>query len=191
MGIVLSILKSSILSASPHHPLRAESITQNMASSRRSPNRRKLDVAPYFFIVVFLFASVTMYMNGTYINYPSVTLLETSLQDSLVGRSSGEVRDKDEVAGELAGLSCERYGGPPPEAAQDMVYWQDIPEGESRRGCGLWRRRVYLLVRDSRPSIDQDSDSDRVLSHTCHIFLLLIFRQSARQSAPPTPSSQQ
>jgi hypothetical protein len=137
-----------------------------MASSRRSPNRRKLDVAPYFFTVVLLFACVTMYMNGSYTNYPSVTVLETSLKDSVVSLSSGKVGDKDVVVRELAGLSCERYGGPPPEVAQEMVFWQDIPEGERRRGSGLWRGRAYLLVRDSRPIMNQDSDSDRVLSHT-------------------------
>ena len=27
----------------------------------------------------------------------------------------------------LAGLSCDAYGGPPQDVAQEMVYWQDIP----------------------------------------------------------------
>lgn len=27
----------------------------------------------------------------------------------------------------LAGLSCERFGGPPEEIAKEMVYWEDIP----------------------------------------------------------------
>ena len=27
----------------------------------------------------------------------------------------------------LAGLQCDRFGGPSPEAAQEMVYWEDIP----------------------------------------------------------------
>ena len=27
----------------------------------------------------------------------------------------------------LAGLSCEAFGGPAPEIAQEMVYWEDIP----------------------------------------------------------------
>ena len=27
----------------------------------------------------------------------------------------------------LAGLSCDAYGGPTDDKAQEMVYWQDIP----------------------------------------------------------------
>lgn len=27
----------------------------------------------------------------------------------------------------LAGLTCDKYGGPDEEAAQEMVYWEDIP----------------------------------------------------------------
>lgn len=27
----------------------------------------------------------------------------------------------------LAGLSCDAYGGPTNDKAQEMVYWQDIP----------------------------------------------------------------
>jgi hypothetical protein len=27
----------------------------------------------------------------------------------------------------LAGLSCEAYGGPPAQVAEEMVYWEDIP----------------------------------------------------------------
>lgn len=28
---------------------------------------------------------------------------------------------------QLAGLQCDKYGGPSQEAAQEMVYWEDIP----------------------------------------------------------------
>ena len=27
----------------------------------------------------------------------------------------------------VAGLNCDKYGGPSPEEAQEMVYWEDIP----------------------------------------------------------------
>ena len=38
--------------------------------------------------------------------------------------------DLDESLGNfsLAGLSCERFGGPSDAASQEMVYWSDIPQ---------------------------------------------------------------
>jgi hypothetical protein len=30
----------------------------------------------------------------------------------------------------LAGLKCDKYGGPSEEAAQEMVYWEDIPSDD-------------------------------------------------------------
>ena len=29
---------------------------------------------------------------------------------------------------QLAGLNCDKYGGPTPEVVQEMVYWEDIPD---------------------------------------------------------------
>lgn len=38
-----------------------------------------------------------------------------------------EMEEYDGKEHRLAGLSCEKYGGPSDEAAAEMVYWQDIP----------------------------------------------------------------
>jgi hypothetical protein len=38
-----------------------------------------------------------------------------------------ENHPKEEAVSSLAGLSCEKYGGPSREQAQEMVYWSDIP----------------------------------------------------------------
>lgn len=32
---------------------------------------------------------------------------------------------------QLAGLNCDKFGGPSEEAAQEMVYWEDIPSDAS------------------------------------------------------------
>jgi len=40
--------------------------------------------------------------------------------------AGGDDNEKDHHV--LAGLKCEKYGGPSDEIASDMVYWSDIPE---------------------------------------------------------------
>jgi hypothetical protein len=42
--------------------------------------------------------------------------------------ASGGTSTSDGTSGhQLSGLQCEKYGGPSPNAAQEMVYWEDIP----------------------------------------------------------------
>jgi len=47
---------------------------------------------------------------------------------------------------QLAGLSCERFGGPPDELAQEMVYWEDIPSDAAYRSPFQAKDRVQYLT---------------------------------------------
>lgn len=51
------------------------------------------------------------------------------LPNNAAGSSSSDsgIPPKEGGGHLLAGLSCKKYGGPSPESAQEMVYWEDIP----------------------------------------------------------------
>jgi len=40
---------------------------------------------------------------------------------------TGNLNEFNNVDHDVAGLSCEAYGGPSKEVAQELVYWEDIP----------------------------------------------------------------
>lgn len=43
---------------------------------------------------------------------------------------SGEVKETASVHSKLAGLQCDKWGGPSTESAAEMVYWSDIPSDQ-------------------------------------------------------------
>lgn len=123
---------------------------------RTPPQRRKENKWNQSFYCAFTLLSfslaTTLYWTGqnqlssTYSAGSVVTALESKLQDFVHGVGSAaqdlhklaeggwdsltenEQHPKDESNGApLAGLSCDVYGGPPDELAQEMVYWEDIP----------------------------------------------------------------
>jgi len=53
---------------------------------------------------------------------PSPAMIQKQQKD--LG-STGDATKGDSY--ELAGLSCDKYGGPPKDVAREMVYWRDIP----------------------------------------------------------------
>ena len=53
---------------------------------------------------------------------PSISKSSTSTASSQQGRG-----DTTPSAGKIAGLNCDRFGGPSEEIAAEMVYWRDIP----------------------------------------------------------------
>lgn len=46
---------------------------------------------------------------------------------------SASTKGNDANDNALAGLSCDAYGGPSNDVAQEMVYWQDIPSDRYER----------------------------------------------------------
>ena len=71
-------------------------------------------------ILVLLCAIATMMLN--------VHVLERQQQQQPKGTAS-TLKNFKKSGGvhEIAGLSCERYGGPSDEIAAEMIYWRDIP----------------------------------------------------------------
>jgi hypothetical protein len=57
------------------------------------------------------------------------SISEGGLKPSLSSSTTTSFAGVGEVEGSysLAGLSCEKYGGPAPDIAQEMVFWEDIP----------------------------------------------------------------
>lgn len=85
---------------------------------------RGTDLSLYFFITVLVFGSIALFLGGRQEELIKVQtsgtkqqLLQTFSQKSLPTNGTSK----------LAGLSCGAYGGPEDEAAQEMVYWHDIP----------------------------------------------------------------
>ena len=53
--------------------------------------------------------------------------LDHSAKEKDPGPVTGNLNEYDNVDHDIAGLSCEAYGGPSKEVAQELVYWEDIP----------------------------------------------------------------
>jgi hypothetical protein len=62
-----------------------------------------------------------------------------------VGSNNNVVIDNDNA---LAGLSCDAYGGPSNDVAQEMVYWKDIPSDRYEKTSTYTRmlKIVFVLV---------------------------------------------
>lgn len=67
-----------------------------------------------------------------------VSIIESYLKDSAQALSSSRQKGNDASiitheglknphATRIAGLNCDKYGGPSIDEAQEMVYWEDIP----------------------------------------------------------------
>jgi hypothetical protein len=72
----------------------------DVASNRRS---RISFLTKYFLIILLLFGCLLLALNNHFL-------------DTIEHRS--------------AGLNCDNWGGPSHDAAQEMVYWEDIPSDE-------------------------------------------------------------
>jgi hypothetical protein len=88
---------------------------------------RRINTATYFVVVLLTFSVFSLLQSSVYdasfeLRTPSEALRESFVQAGHSGED--EVHDDPD---HLAGLSCERYGGPSPQYAQEMIYWQDIP----------------------------------------------------------------
>ena len=103
----------------------------------------------YFLVILFLFAFFSLILNSrfTHLVVQDASVLETHLKGSvqiLTGdfpetpplhqskNAAGPSSTLDFVPANphsnlMAGLNCEKFGGPDREAAQEMVYWEDIP----------------------------------------------------------------
>jgi hypothetical protein len=128
-----------------------------MMAARRGSNKKGtvLNLSFYFVITVLGFAAFNTYLNAkSGISFLGTTssgtnsnsggqqnsILDTILQEfssySSSNNASPAATNSDRGDGKngdgginfrLAGLSCERYGGPSDEIAKEMVYWEDIP----------------------------------------------------------------
>jgi hypothetical protein len=113
-------------------------------------------ISKYFLVILLLFGVLSLVLNAHFINMivQDASILEINLKSSLssiLGESLTLPSEKiimsgvyegtmtksaeSDTAGEainehqhhVAGLNCEKWGGPSPDAAKEMVYWEDIP----------------------------------------------------------------
>jgi hypothetical protein len=89
-------------------------------------------------VIALLFGLLNLALNlrTTQFVEQDISVVEAILKESLSAFTSAKVADagsRQELhpdrhpSYKLAGLSCDAYGGPSPDVAQEMVYWRDIP----------------------------------------------------------------
>lgn len=124
-------------------------------TSSLTARRRKFDdgfsrslLTQYFMVTMFLFAFMLLGLNNRFTNTVMLSTMndmENHLQSSLgtpsmtkrpsstdgvlqtKAQSSTATSNTNQHEHRLAGLNCEKWGGPSDEEAQEMVYWEDIP----------------------------------------------------------------
>jgi hypothetical protein len=118
----------------------------DVASNRSS---RISFLAKYFLIIFLLFGCLLQALHSQFIDtiVKDTSIIEVHLKESrssIMDHKKGATRknqksihksdSRSENANEhqhrLAGLNCDKWGGPSHDAAQEMVYWEDIPSDE-------------------------------------------------------------
>jgi hypothetical protein len=103
-----------------------------------------MQLANYFLIVLCLFALLTLFLNGKVdpailaSTGGSTTLAAPAALEGFLQSSSSKNR--------LAGLSCQKYGGPSDKDAEEMVYWRDIPADNQHVSPFHQRKRAQYLT---------------------------------------------
>jgi hypothetical protein len=116
-------------------------IQQNNSTST---NNQVMQLANYFFIVLCLFALLTLFLNGKVdpailaSTGGSTTFAAPAALEGFLQSSSSKNR--------LAGLSCQKYGGPSDKDAEEMVYWRDIPADNQHVSPFHQRKRAQYLT---------------------------------------------
>jgi hypothetical protein len=103
----------------------------------------------YFLIILLLFGCLLLAFNNQFIDVivKDTSIIEVHLKESLssfmdrktgatrknqksIQRSDSRSENANDHQHRLAGLNCDKWGGPYHDAAQEMVYWEDIPSDE-------------------------------------------------------------
>ena len=103
---------------------------------RRKHQSSSFNVTNFFLclIVVFGFMTLALNLHISKENFLSLDSVSDFLKDQFTTEDKKFVDDPNEEDAAsfseghvLAGLNCDKYGGPPSDIAQEMVYWEDIP----------------------------------------------------------------
>jgi hypothetical protein len=93
----------------------------------------------YFLATLFCFACMSIMLNSRFAHMVAqdVSIIESYLKDSAHAISSRQNGNDVPIithaglenphAARVAGLNCDKYGGPSTDEAQEMVYWEDVP----------------------------------------------------------------
>jgi len=107
--------------------------------SRGQQQRRSaLNLALYFIVTVLLFAGCLIFLTGNINSQYSgilqqdadavlTKLSEFTGHEVVISDVNGGAADELPPNFQLAGLNCDRYGGPSEQVAKELVYWEDIP----------------------------------------------------------------
>ena len=98
---------------------------------RKASKTRAKGRFSFSFVVIFLFVCCFLSVGVTFFHGYFLHGLDSSTPSFLTING----KQRPIVASDLriAGLSCSAYGGPAAHVAQEMVYWQDIPEDSKHR----------------------------------------------------------
>lgn len=102
----------------------------------------------FFVILLALFSTLTLYVNQFDLEeLPTQKHIQLqSFTDGSTGKGNDDDADNvDPFLGNasLAGLSCERFGGPADSASHELVYWSDIPE-DNRHVSPFYQPNQFL-----------------------------------------------
>lgn len=79
----------------------------------------------YFLIILFAFACLSVLLSN---NIAHLVADDQSVIEAALKQSTGGVKSsRNEHANRIADLKCDKFGGPSVEAANEMVYWENIP----------------------------------------------------------------
>jgi GDP-fucose protein O-fucosyltransferase len=99
-----------------------------MVRLARKAVKRRLNTTAGLLGILVLGAAVALFLSSNDTLNRPLLLLEASPPASAPQTDNEEEDGDDDDVHRVAGLSCDKYGGPSTEAAvQEMVYWHDIP----------------------------------------------------------------
>ena len=119
--------------------INTRSISKGKVNSIKDGGRRRSKssfLSDYFLVITFIFAVFLVVWSSRFQHHGGLSTNHTEMmrmKASFVSAPSKTSRKRipNQHDHRLAGLNCEKWGGPSLEAAQEMVYWEDIPSDAS------------------------------------------------------------
>jgi hypothetical protein len=102
--------------------------TMASVATTNSPQKRRKRGLPIYTAAILLLICCFLTLGITFLHGSMLDTLASQNANHLDALVSNLHQGRGPLPSDLrvASLSCERFGGPSPEIAQEMVYWQDI-----------------------------------------------------------------
>ena len=97
----------------------------------QSKKRKKGGLYIAFVVISLIGGCMPIFLSNDFTHQNSIIGSGSSqrfLHSTNANSKNDKQKDSEPKPSRIAGLDCERWGGPPNEAAAEMVYWEDIPQ---------------------------------------------------------------